>query len=173
MKQGAKTASVLLAAVALALLCMWANHDIGVSKNSLEQDARVLSAVKDGWQMAEDTSDWMSAMVFYPPDKSDHSFQLYVNRPGLSFGYFFRGGGSLAAVETSIAEFTVEGCEDRAFVSLNTQGIVKVEIDSGAAVKEIELDGAKPFAMVLPRNIGWITFLDRDGNAVEPIPLPL
>ena len=34
---------------------------------------------------------------------------LYVNRPGLSFGYFFRGGGTLSGIQKGIVEFTVEG----------------------------------------------------------------
>ena len=35
-------------------------------------------------------SDTMAAFISYPQDKTDHTFSVYVNRPGLSFGYFFQ-----------------------------------------------------------------------------------
>lgn len=124
-------------------------------------------------QVAKDTSDTLSAMVFYPEDKLDHSFQIYVNRPGLSFGYFFRGGGDIVEVENYIAEFTVEGYNDRAFVSTNTQKVARMEIDNGNAIEKINIDSSKPFAFVLPKNIGNITFFDINNNVVDTMSHPL
>ena len=173
MKHVAKMAGVVFAGMLLLFSFLWFNNDIGVSKNFIEKDARGSSKIKDDWQVAKDTSDTLAAMVFYPEDKSDHSFQIYVNRPGLSCGYFFRGGGSIAEVENYIAEFTVEGCNDRAFVSINTQKVALMEIDNGNAIKKINIDSSKPFAFVLPKNVGNITFFDINNNAVDTMSHPL
>lgn len=112
-------------------------------------------------------------MVFYTEDKLDHSFQIYVNRPGLSFGYFFRAGGNIVEVENYIAEFTVEGYNDRAFVSTNKQNVARMEIDNGNAIEKIIIDSSRPFAYVLPKNIGNITFFDINNNVVDTMSHPL
>ena len=93
--------------------------------------------------------------------------QVYVNRPGLSFGFFFRGGGSHPKVERGIVEFTVEGYEERAFISMNQQRVTQLQIDDGNSIQEISIDSNKPFAIVLPINAGTITFYDVNGNTVE------
>ena len=85
----------------------------------------------------------------------------------LSFGYFFLGGGDIVAVDDYIAEFVVEGYTERAFISMNTQNVVRVEIDDGNGVRVIDIDSGKPFAIVLPLNAGDICFYDTIGNAVE------
>ena len=173
MRHVAKIAGVVLAGLLLLISFLWFNNDIGVSKNSIEKDARGSSKIEDDWQVAKDTSDTLSAMVFYPEDRLDHSFQIYVNRPGLSFGYFFRGGGDIVEVENYIAEFTVEGYNDRAFVSTNTQKVARMEIDDGNAIEKINIDSSKPFAYVLPKNIGNITFFDINNNVVDTMSHPL
>ena len=105
--------------------------------------------------------------ISYPQDKTDHTFSVYVNRPGLSFGYFFRGGGDIVEVDDYIAEFVVEGNNERAFISMNTQNIVRLEVDDGNGIQVIDIDSGKPFAIVLPLNVGNICFYDTNGNVVE------
>ena len=112
-------------------------------------------------------SDSVAAFISYPQDKSDHTYSVYVNRPGFSFGYFFRGGGDIVAVEDFISEFTIEGYNERAFISMNTQRVNRLEVDDGNKVQVIELDSEHPFAIVLPINAGNITFYDIYGNVVE------
>ena len=90
-----------------------------------------------------------------------------VNRPGLSFGYFFRGGGDLTGMNVGITEYTVEGYKERAFISMNQQQVERLEIDNGNSVQVIDIDSKKPFAIVLPVNAGSIAFYDVDGNTVE------
>lgn len=173
MRRIVKITGAILVIALLLFSYLWFNNDIGISKKFIEKDARGSSKIKDDWKVAMDTSDIMSAMVFYPDDQSDHSFQVYVNRPGLSFGYFFRGGGDIIEVEDYIAEFTVEGYNDRAFISLNTQQVIKAEIDNGNTIETIDIDSTKPFAIVLPKNIGIITFFDVNGNVVDTMNNPL
>lgn len=172
-KNAIKITGSVLVSLLLFFAFLYFNDDIGISKNSLEKDARSSSKIEADWHVAMDTSDTMSAMVFYPKDKSDHSFDVYVNRPGLSFGYFFRGGGDIIEVENYVAEFSVEGYSDRAFISLNAQQIVKVEIDNGNSIETIEIDSTKPFAIVLPQNIGSVTFFDVNGDIVDTMNHPL
>lgn len=105
--------------------------------------------------------------ISYPQDRSDHTFSVYVNRPGLSFGYFFRGGGSLSGVERGIAEFTVDGYNERAFISMNQPKAARLEIDDGNTVQVIDLNSDQPFAIVLPANAGVIHFYDGNGNPVN------
>ena len=99
---------ILLVCV-LLLGFLYMDDDIGTSAANLESDIRNLQKIPENWIVEGDVSDTMAAYISYPQDRSDHTFSVYVNRPGLSFGYFFRGGGSLSGVERGIAEFTVDG----------------------------------------------------------------
>ena len=132
---------------------LYVNNDIGVASTNLEADIRSSQKIKDDWTVEGSVSDTMAAYISYPQDMSDHTFSVYVNRPGFSFGYFFRGGGSLSGVERGIIGFTVEEYKER--------------IDDGNSIQGIYIDSNKPFAIVLPINAGTITFYDVNGNTVE------
>ena len=172
-----KTLPKILLGVVLACVLfigfLYANNDIGVTSNSLEADIRSSQKIKDDWTVDGSVSDTMAAFVSYPQDKTDHTFSVYVNRSGLSFGYFFRGGGDIVQVEEYIAEFTVEGNNERAFISMNTQNVERLEIDDGNGARVIDIDSSKPFAIVLPVNAGNICFYDVNGNVVEYLNQPL
>ena len=163
----------IVLACALFLGFLYANNDIGKAANSLEADIRLSQQISDDWTVDGSISDTMAAFISYPKDKTDHTFSVYVNRPGLSFGYFFRGGGDIVEVDDYIAEFVVEGYNERAFISINTQNIDRLEIDDGDRVRVIDIDNNKPFAIVLPLNAGNICFYDVNGNAVEYLRHPL
>lgn len=143
------------------------NNDIGVRKSQLESDIRSSQNIESDWLVEGTISDTMAAYISYPQNMNDHTFSVYVNRPGLSFGYFFRGGGSLTGVETGIVEYTVEGCKERAFISMNQHQVTQVEIDDGNSIQVLDIDSSKPFAIVLPVNAGSITFYDVGRNTVE------
>ena len=158
---------VILACV-LVFGFLYANNDIGKTANSLEADIRQSQKILDDWIVDGSISDTMAAFISYPQDKTDHTFSVYVNRPGLSFGYFFcGGGGDIVEVDDYIAEFVVEGNNERAFISMNTQNIVRLEVDDGNGIQVIDIDSGKPFAIVLPLNVGNICFYDTNGNVVE------
>ena len=152
---------------------LFGNNDIGKTANSLETDIRSSQKISDDWIVDGSISDAMAAFISYPQDKTDHTFSVYVNRPGLSFGYFFRGGGDIVQVDDYIAEFVVEGYNERAFISMNTQNVVRLEIDNGNNIRVIDVDSGKPFAVVLPLNAGRICFYDVNGNIVEYLRQPL
>lgn len=146
---------------------LYVNNDIGVASTNLEADIRSSQKIKDDWTVEGSVSDTMAAYISYPQNMSDHTFSVYVNRSGLSFGYFFRGGGSLSGVDKGIAEHTVEGYKERAFISMNQQRAAQLEIDDGNPIQVIAIDSNKPFAIVLPINAGIVTFYDVNGNTVE------
>ena len=130
---------VILACV-LVFGFLYANNDIGKTANSLEADIRQSQKILDDWIVDGSISDTMAAFISYPQDKTDHTFSVYVNRPGLSFGYFFRGGGDIVEVDDYIAEFVVEGNNERAFISMNTQNIVRLEVDTAPDSFEMDYD---------------------------------
>ena len=146
---------------------LYANNDIGMTSTNLEADIRSSQKIKDDWTLDGCVSNTMAAYISYSQDMSDHTFSVYVNRPGLSFGYFFRGGGSLSGVERGIAEFTVDGYNERAFISMNQPKAARLEIDDGNTVQVIDLNSDQPFAIVLPANAGVIHFYDGNGNPVN------
>lgn len=167
---------ILLALVLVCAVCaviLYGSNCFGVPESRLEFDIRASQKVQDDWTMEGMVSGSMAAFISYPQDLSDHTYSVYVNRPGLSFGYFFRGGGDIVAVEEYISEFTVEGYNERAFISMNNQKVDRLEVDDGNAVQVIDIDSEKPFAIVLPMNAGSISFFDVEGNIVEYANNPL
>lgn len=163
----------LFSAIVLFALFLYGDHRIGLSASEIEGDIRFSQKIQDDWAVNGVTSSAMAAYISYPEDMSDHTFSIYVNRPGFSFGYFFRGGGDISEVEKFIAEFTVEGYNERAFISMNEQKVDKIQIYDGDVQQEIDIDEDKPFAMVFPINAGTLTFVDINGNAVDYLRHPL
>ena len=164
---------VLKTAIGILLVCsvfvgfLYISSDIGIASGNLETDIRSSQKIKEDWAIDGSVSDTMAAYISYPQDMSDHTFSVYVNRPGLSFGYFFRGGGTLSGIQRGIVEFTVEGYNERAFISMNQQQVQQLEIDDGNTIQVVDIDRNKPFAIVLPINAGNITFYDVNRNTVE------
>ena len=165
-----KAGKIILGVMLVCIVCLgilYLNNDIGIQRSKLESDVRLSQKIQDDWLTEGVSSDTMAAFISYPEDKSDHTFSVYVNRPGLSFGYFFRGGGSAGEIQEFIVEYTVEGYHERAFVSMNKQEVERLEIDDGNSVNVTDIDSSKPFAMILPVNSGTVTFFDVNGNRVD------
>lgn len=169
MKIVARFSSALLIFVLVAYCFLFFNNDIGIPKSTIEKDARNSQNIKDNWQVAKDITKNMSIMVFYPNDLSDHTFSIYVNRPRLSFGYFFKGGGSLFEIEEYIAEFVIENYNERIFASMNQQQVCRIEINDRNNIQTIHIDSEKPFAFILPSNTSNVTIYDIHGNIIQSI----
>jgi len=169
MKRIFKYACVFVGIVSIIILLLYFNNDIGITKLNIEKDARNSQKISDDWQVAKDTTETMSAMLFYNESHKKHTFSIYVNRHGLSFGYFFRGGGATEIIAEGIAEFYINGYNERAFISMNKQQVSKVEINNGNSVQRIEIESTKPFVFILPVNIGSVTIYDINGNIIESL----
>lgn len=164
-----------IAAVA-ALIALYAflfiREHIGVTKESIEKDARHSQHIDDDWLVSMETTDVLSAMIFYPDpidlqQTDQHTFSIYTNNPGFSFGYHFSSGGSSGSLYAGVQEFYRESYSDRAFLSMNKQQICKAEIDDGTRIKTIPIDSQKPFVIVFPARDGNVTFYDINGHAVQ------
>lgn len=167
MKKVFKCASVIVGIVSIIILLLYFNNDIGITKLNIEKDARNSQKISDDWQVAKDTTETMSAMLFYDESHKEHTFSIYVNRHSLPPGYFFKGGGATGVIAEGIAEFYINGYNERAFISMNKQQVSKVEINNGNSVQTIEIESTKPFAFILPVNIGSVTIYDINGNIIE------
>jgi hypothetical protein len=161
----AKKIAAVLLLILLVFCLLYSSNRLGLPASWIEQRARSSQKIAEDWLVSDDASDSMAALIFYPEDGDDHVFSIYVNRSGVSFGYFFCGGGSLG---DALMEYTVEGISDRAFLSQNKQHVARLEIDDGSTVEVREIDPEKPFALVLPADAGSVTFYDVDGNPVTP-----
>lgn len=159
--------SAVLVLCVLFVGSLFFNHDIGVPKSRLEEDIRSSQYIDSTWTVTGEASDEIAAYVSYPEDRSSATFSIYVNYPGLSFGYFFRAGGSLNNLYTSILSYTVSGTNQRAFISMNEQHAARLKINDGNGGQVMELDSNKPFAFVLPQNMDVVAFYDTEGNVVE------
>jgi len=169
MKRTVKYLSVFIVVTIVAVCFLYFNGNIGINKSNIEKDARNSHKIKDNWQVAKDTTETISAMIFYSDDLADHTFSIYVNRPGFSFGYFFRAGGSTIETEKYVAEIQIEGYNERAFISMNNPQVSKIEIDDGNSVQTININTEKPFAVILPTNAGNVTIYDIKANIVESV----
>lgn len=145
----------------------WASDNIGISADKLEADIRQSQKIADDWTVTGEVSDAMAAYISYPEDMSDFTFSVYVKHTGLSFGYFFRAGGSIGEIDDGILACKAEGCNEQAFISMNKHKTVRLEINNGLELKTREIDSEKPFAIVLPINAGELSFYDVNGNIVE------
>ncbi len=166
------TLGVLLVCIVF-IVFLYLNNDIGIQKSQFESDIRSSQKIGTDWIVDGNVSDTIAAFISYPQDMTDHTFSVYVNRPGLSFGYFFRGGGNLSGAEDGIAEYTVDGYKERAFISMNKQQVERLEIDNGNSIQVVDIDSSKPFSIVLPVNAGNIAFYDVNGNTVDFLEHPL
>ncbi len=171
MEMSNKKLIIFLSAIILIFVIftgyLFLGNNIGISKNNIVSDIRNSQKIEDDWTTYGETTDEIAAYVSYPKDKSEHTYSIYVNRKGLSFGYFFRAGGSNSAIDNSIAEFTIDGYDNKAYISLNNHNVVQLRIDNGNNVKTQEIKINEPFVFILPKNAGEISFYDKDGNVVE------
>lgn len=156
----------ILLIVLLAFLIIWQAGIFGVSRGRLEQDARESQRIDSDWEMAQGVNEELCAMLFYDDDKDEYTYSVYLTGDGISYGYFFREGGS----GYSYIEEGVQGIiyEDKgiALMSLNEARVSKIVVDNNVTEETIEVDPSEPFAVVLPLNCGEITMYDSLGNIV-------
>lgn len=157
-----------------------AGGEIGMPKASLEKDLLADGHIPDDWTIQQASSDRTTVFLYYPPEKNGYGFSVYVNRPGLSFGYFFAGShmaanvsGSAGDLSAEIREYPVLHTGDRVFLSMNQSKIVSVLVDNGVSPREIPLDPDQPFVLLFAQGSGEITFRDQSGTTVDYRPASL
>lgn len=165
-----RIALVLLLVGGVTVGVLYANRDIGIPTDQLEQAIRESQDIPDDWTVQTSAGDTTAAGITYAPDYSDYVFALYIDRDTHRFfttGWFFTMGGSLFEISDFVAAFTVNDRPETAYISMNAEKIDRAVIDSGTETRTIELDSTQPFALVLPRNRGSVTFYGADGQPAE------
>ncbi len=152
-------------ALLAALLWVWSQNPFGTSLADLEADARQSQQVPGGWASASGTGDHLAAMLFYPEGGERHIFSVYAKNSGLSFGYFFRAGGSMGIIDDHIALFQEDS--EQAYLSMNASGVCRAVTAQG---ETIPIDSGKPFVLVLPGTEA-VLFYDAAGAAVDCYPI--
>ena len=152
---------------------LYFNNKIGVGKVQLKLNVTSLLDQDEDWIVSGEVSDTLAAYIMYSEDMKDFEFSIFVNRPGLSFGYFSHSGERTIAMEESIAEFTIDGYTERAFISMNRQNVKRVVIEDVNNFNEMDINSEAPFVIILPVDSGKISFYDADGNKLDYVNCPL
>lgn len=151
----------------IIMTILYLNNDIGVYKENIEKEARVSQEIPDDWEVCKAETDDIVAMLFYDESVEKHTFSIYVNEKGISFGYFFKYGGGRAEIADDIGVLSIEGIDENIYISMNKQQVSNIEIDDGNNVKIIKVDDKKPFTIILPVNLGKVTIYDVNGKVVK------
>lgn len=160
-------AAIIIGCIFLAA-AVYMTGIFGVPSFWLEKDIRSSQKISDDWTVEGTVSDQMAIYLSYPEDRSDCTYSFYLNRPGLSFGYFFCVGGSVNKTENFVGEIVINRYTDRAYFSMNQSKVARAEISDGSKVETIEINSDKPFTLILPvSEEETVTFYDADGNIVE------
>ena len=141
---------------------------MGVSKEKTEAEARAFHNIDESWQSIQATNDDVSAMLFFPADRSSHFYSIYCKHKGLSKGFFFRIGGTISEISSECVQFVFEDNNSQIYASMNKQKICKAEIDDGDHVNTISLNEDDPFILVFPSNAGNVTLYNTYGEVVAP-----
>ncbi len=138
----------------------------GVTADNIEQDARKSQKINSTWDVAKSINEKLGAMIFYNDTLDDYTYSIYVNRGGLSFGYFFRSGGSNSGIMDGIHQFKYDDIGGSALISMNKVGVARIDLDNGANITRIDIDPTTPFAVVTPKKSGLVTLYDVNENVV-------
>jgi len=166
---GSILTAVLL--IAGALFYTFNNGVIGVSADKVESDARKGQKISDSWNVVMASNERIIAMLFYNEAHDDHTFSIYANNPGFSFGYHFRAGGSSSEIELSVFSRPYDVSDEVVMLSMNNIGVARIDYFDDEAIINIDIDPAKPFAIIVPvdfTRISQVRFYDAKGDEIKP-----
>ena len=143
-----------VALLALTALLLWFRGDIGIPRSRIAADVR--ADLPAGALLQAEYGEKLAAVLV--ETEGEPALRVYVNRPGLSFGWFFRYGGSAPAGRAVC--FT--GAGERLCAAGYGHGIVSVEIGGENPLPVPE----GPFVLVLPANRSAV-FYDAAGAPAE------
>ena len=149
------TLSVFAVIIVSLSFCLM-KHLMGVSKEKTEAEARAFHNIDESWQSIQATNDDVSAMLFFPADRSSHFYSI------------FRIGGTISEISSECVQFVFEDNNSQIYASMNKQKICKAEIDDGDHVNTISLNEDDPFILVFPSNAGNVTLYNTYGEVVAP-----
>ena len=164
----------ILCVAAIAIIIVFGfffvRDNIGVSAEKLEADARESQRIDEDWLVSKSVSDEIAVMVFYPLSLDDHVFSVYAKNDSLSYGYFFKSGGSLYTDE-GVARFDFNNTS--AYYSTNKIGVSSIEVIYPDKIETVKIDSEKPFAFALPEGAITARFYDLNNNEAKIIEPPM
>lgn len=152
--------------IVVLYVTLWSKGNIGVSKNRLEKNARESQKIDETWLVTKDVTDEMGALLFYNKGLNEHTFSVYLNRDGFSYGYFFREGGSLSSIGSGVQGFSYQD-KGMALLSMNTKNVAEIKMDDGQNIEIIKIDPLEPFAIIIPHNIDVVQLYDSNGESIS------
>ena len=164
MRRKEKSITFIIIGIVVIFLILNASGVFGVPVDRLEQDARKSQKIDASWDVSKADNDEIGALLFYNKQTDKFVFSIYLNRPGLSYGYFFRSGGAVGDIMDGVAEFSY-GSNGAALISMNKPQVSKIEFGN-EKISTMEVDPLKPFAVTLPKNCDSFAMYDINGEGI-------
>lgn len=157
MKRSFRYAPAALCALLLTLFILYARGDIGIPQSRIAADAQ--RDLPGGEILSDACGEELAALLL--ADGGEPSLRIYVDRPGLSFGWFFRYGGPPGA---QVTRYRLENCGEVVYAAGSGHGMCAMAVDDGTGAAVTPLDPDSPFVLVLPANAGTVVFYDEAGR---------
>lgn len=158
----------VLCLLLIAILAAFPSPVIGLTKGSLEANARKTQNVDKSWHAASSVNENVAAVLLYNSDLSEYRYTIYATKPGFSFGYFPKESGSEKLTE-GIIDFQLNNGE--AILSLNRENVAKVQRTYGNKELTTEIykvNSSEPFVVTLSNSKDdsdeTIEIYDKQGN---------
>ena len=164
MRRKEKSIAFIIIGIVVIFLILNASGVFGVPVDRLEQDARKSQKIDASWDVSKADNDEIGALLFYSKQADKFVFSIYLNRPGLSYGYFFRSGGAVGDIMDGVAEFSYDS-NGTALISMNKPQISKIEFGN-EKISTIEVDPLKPFAVTIPKNCDSFAMYNINGEMI-------
>jgi hypothetical protein len=155
--------SILLLIIGAILLN--SNYMIGLNENFIERDARESQKINKDWLNVKETNNRMSALLFYDEAIKEHTFSIYLNKPGFSYGYTFKHGGSSSTIDSGIKGYSY-GAYGMVLMSMNTKKVSQIKLENKETLEIINLDPIKPFVILVPETVEKVSLFDVEGNDI-------
>lgn len=144
---------VIAAAAAALLLFLILDYRIGVTASGLEADSRKGGSAEDAPLLTQVVSKDLGFLMY---DKGDGYvlYDLYVNRPGLDFGYHFWKRSSLPVQDSLYSLYSYSRGNSILVFSLTGSGVVRVEQtaeDSKVPGTVYLVEPDRPWAVIFPK----------------------
>ncbi|SBW02832.1 conserved exported hypothetical protein [uncultured Eubacteriales bacterium] len=166
MKNERSLVVVLAALLVLICIAVFGSGVIGVSRSNIEENARQSQRIDASWLVAKDVTDEAAALLFYNKELNQHTFSIYLNNDGFSYGYFFREGGSLGSIDSGIQGFSYQS-NGLVLLSMNAKNVEKIQMNNGKNIEIITINPLEPFAIIIPSNIDTVTLYNSNGENIS------
>lgn len=165
-KRDVRTLVIVFAAILIALGVLWKCGVFGVRGDRVTADAQKSMEIARSWSAVEDGNAKQVTGIFYDYDQAPLKgiCYCYVNRPGVSCGFFFRQSCKLDR-DMGIRKLDL-GQYGAAYVSLNSQQVAKAIRDDGTKPVTKSVSPYSPFVIVSEKRDCAFHFYDEGGREV-------